>query len=122
MLLVGDGGGVGRRMPHFCARVHHRQHARRVGYIGTHHRRICTLLPLRSDASGVLSPPGGKATKSEYARTVQLPKTQFPMRANAVKNEAQWRERCTKFLYSWQVSLSVVAPAWASPPDKPNLL
>ncbi|OZJ02176.1 hypothetical protein BZG36_04805 [Bifiguratus adelaidae] len=42
------------------------------------------------------------STSTQYGDTVLLPKTAFPLRADAVKREHQYRERCTSFLYAWQ--------------------
>ncbi|RIB05940.1 isoleucine--tRNA ligase [Gigaspora rosea] len=43
-------------------------------------------------------------TKSkEYAETLLLPKTKFPLRADAVNREHLFRDRCTKDLYTWQL-------------------
>ncbi|CAG8441470.1 17098_t:CDS:10 [Dentiscutata heterogama] len=43
-------------------------------------------------------------TKSkEYAETLLLPKTKFPLRADAVNREHLFRDRCTKDLYAWQL-------------------
>ncbi|KAI3631654.1 hypothetical protein MIR68_010127 [Amoeboaphelidium protococcarum] len=39
-----------------------------------------------------------------YEYTVNLPRTEFPMKANASQNEQKWRERCTGELYRWQQS------------------
>ncbi|KAI8971969.1 tRNA synthetases class I-domain-containing protein [Mycotypha africana] len=44
-----------------------------------------------------------KATENPYTKTLLLPKTKFPLRADAAKREHLFRERCTKDLYSWQL-------------------
>ncbi|CAG8499014.1 1003_t:CDS:10 [Cetraspora pellucida] len=45
-----------------------------------------------------------QTTKSkEYGKTLLLPKTMFPLRADAVNREHLFRDRCTKDLYSWQL-------------------
>ncbi|KAJ1740009.1 isoleucine-tRNA ligase [Coemansia sp. RSA 1086] len=44
-----------------------------------------------------------KANSNPYSHTVKLPKTDFPLRANAAVREKQFRERCTDKLYEWQL-------------------
>lgn len=45
-----------------------------------------------------------KSTKrNPYTDTLLLPKTPFPLRANAAAREHLFRDRCTKELYPWQV-------------------
>ncbi|KAI7906731.1 tRNA synthetases class I-domain-containing protein [Cokeromyces recurvatus] len=39
-----------------------------------------------------------------YTKTLLLPKTNFPLRAEASKREHLFRDRCTKDLYPWQVT------------------
>lgn len=41
--------------------------------------------------------------KNPYTNTLLLPKTEFPLRADAVNREHLFRDRCTKDLYPWQV-------------------
>ncbi|KAF7724289.1 hypothetical protein EC973_001190 [Apophysomyces ossiformis] len=41
--------------------------------------------------------------KNPYSSTVLLPKTQFPLRADAPKREHLFRDRTTKELYPWQL-------------------
>ncbi|KAI7851172.1 tRNA synthetases class I-domain-containing protein [Circinella umbellata] len=43
------------------------------------------------------------AKKNPYTDTLLLPKTPFPLRANAVTREHTFRDRCTKELYPWQL-------------------
>ncbi|KAG2198396.1 hypothetical protein INT47_009801, partial [Mucor saturninus] len=38
-----------------------------------------------------------------YTNTILLPKTNFPLRADAAKREHLFRDRCTKDLYPWQL-------------------
>ncbi|KAG0371186.1 hypothetical protein BGX24_001799, partial [Mortierella sp. AD032] len=38
----------------------------------------------------------------KYAPTLLLPKTEFPLRADAAVREHQFRQRCTTDLYAWQ--------------------
>ncbi|KAJ1901086.1 isoleucine-tRNA ligase [Kickxella alabastrina] len=38
-----------------------------------------------------------------YSHTLKLPKTEFPLRADAARREKQFRERCTDTLYEWQL-------------------
>lgn len=44
--------------------------------------------------------------KKPFEFTVNLPKTLFPMRANACVNELKYRERTTSYLYQWQAKQS----------------
>ncbi|KAJ2548525.1 isoleucine-tRNA ligase [Coemansia sp. RSA 1933] len=44
-----------------------------------------------------------KEKQSPYSHTLSLPKTEFPLRANAARREKQFRERCTDQLYDWQL-------------------
>ncbi|KAI9505786.1 isoleucyl-tRNA synthetase [Coemansia spiralis] len=44
-----------------------------------------------------------KGQPSPYSHTLKLPKTDFPLRANAAQREKQFRERCTDLLYTWQL-------------------
>ncbi|KAJ2847478.1 isoleucine-tRNA ligase, partial [Coemansia brasiliensis] len=44
-----------------------------------------------------------KSKKNPYSHTIKLPKTDFPLRANAAVREKQYRERCTDKLYEWQL-------------------
>jgi hypothetical protein len=46
---------------------------------------------------------GAKQAKNPYTNTILLPKTPFPLRADAVNREHLFHDRCTKELYSWQV-------------------
>ncbi|KAG0177399.1 hypothetical protein DFQ28_005830 [Apophysomyces sp. BC1034] len=43
------------------------------------------------------------ADKNPYSSTILLPKTQFPLRADAAKREHLFRDRSTKELYPWQL-------------------
>ncbi|KAI9492549.1 isoleucyl-tRNA synthetase [Zychaea mexicana] len=43
------------------------------------------------------------AKKNPYTDTLLLPKTPFPLRANAATREHLFRDRCTKELYPWQL-------------------
>lgn len=45
-----------------------------------------------------------KDSKRPYAKTLLLPKTDFPMRADAANREKLYRKRTTEDLYRWQVS------------------
>ncbi|KAJ2783822.1 isoleucine-tRNA ligase [Coemansia javaensis] len=45
----------------------------------------------------------GTQAKNAYAHTLRLPRTDFPLRADAARREAQFRERCTDALYRWQL-------------------
>ncbi|KAI8141829.1 tRNA synthetases class I-domain-containing protein [Fennellomyces sp. T-0311] len=44
------------------------------------------------------------AKKNPYTDTLLLPKTPFPLRANAATREHLYRDRCTKELYPWQLA------------------
>lgn len=50
------------------------------------------------------SSTGLKAKENPYTKTLLLPKTSFPLRANAATREHLFRDRCTKDLYPWQVN------------------
>ena len=39
----------------------------------------------------------------DYKDTLNLPKTDFPMRANAVQREVKLQEKCTDRVYRWQL-------------------
>ena len=45
-----------------------------------------------------------KSNERIYEHTLNLPKTEFPMRANAAVNEIKFRSRTTEQLYRWQVT------------------
>lgn len=45
-----------------------------------------------------------------YAKTLLLPKTAFPMRAEASKREKGFQQRTTQDLYRWQVGYTEVSP------------
>lgn len=47
-----------------------------------------------------------KASENPYTNTILLPKTKFPLRADAAKREHLFRDRCTKELYPWQVNFN----------------
>ncbi|KAJ2741213.1 isoleucine-tRNA ligase [Coemansia sp. BCRC 34301] len=53
--------------------------------------------PLSSSGAGEGKPAGS------YSHTLRLPKTAFPLRADAARRERQFRERCTDTLYKWQL-------------------
>jgi hypothetical protein len=38
-----------------------------------------------------------------YTNTILLPKTNFPLRADAANREHLFKDRCTNELYPWQV-------------------
>ncbi|KAI8970947.1 tRNA synthetases class I-domain-containing protein [Pilobolus umbonatus] len=42
-------------------------------------------------------------TGNPYTNTLLLPKTEFPLRADAARREHLFRDRCTKELYEWQL-------------------
>lgn len=48
-----------------------------------------------------------KDAKHAYSKTLNLPRTPFPLKADAAKREMLFRSRTTKELYDWQVSLKM---------------
>ncbi|KAJ2716427.1 isoleucine-tRNA ligase [Coemansia spiralis] len=46
---------------------------------------------------------GTGTQKNPYTHTLQLPRTGFPLRADAARREKQFRDRCTDALYEWQL-------------------
>ncbi|KAF9435209.1 hypothetical protein BGZ76_006705 [Entomortierella beljakovae] len=57
--------------------------------------------------SAIIIPQSTKKAPKEkpdqtYAPTLLLPKTEFPLRADAAKREHLFRQRCTTDLYAWQ--------------------
>ncbi|CEG66030.1 Putative Isoleucyl-tRNA synthetase [Rhizopus microsporus] len=44
-----------------------------------------------------------KAKENSYTKTLLLPKTSFPLRADAANREHLFRDRCTNELYPWQL-------------------
>ncbi|KAI9487472.1 MAG: tRNA synthetases class I-domain-containing protein [Benjaminiella poitrasii] len=50
-----------------------------------------------------LSSAKKQAHNNPYTKTILLPKTEFPLRAEAAKREHLFRDRCTKDLYIWQL-------------------
>ncbi|CAG8795482.1 18341_t:CDS:2, partial [Racocetra persica] len=54
------------------------------------------------DKGSIFSKPQNTKSK-KYGETLLLPKTNFPLRADAVNREHLFRDRCTKDLYSWQL-------------------
>ncbi|OBZ83347.1 Isoleucine--tRNA ligase [Choanephora cucurbitarum] len=59
-----------------------------------------TTLSRKLWSSAVVS---AKATENPYTKTILLPKTSFPLRAEAAKREHLFKDRCTKDLYPWQL-------------------
>jgi isoleucyl-tRNA synthetase len=47
--------------------------------------------------------PVSTANDKAYAKTLLLPKTDFPLRADAVNREKLFRKKTTESLYKWQV-------------------
>ncbi|KAJ2738352.1 isoleucine-tRNA ligase [Coemansia sp. Cherry 401B] len=41
--------------------------------------------------------------KNPYSHTLRLPRTGFPLRADAARREKEFRKRCTDTLYEWQL-------------------
>ncbi|KAJ2510945.1 isoleucine-tRNA ligase [Coemansia sp. RSA 1939] len=62
-------------------------------------RQLHSTVSLAS-ASSAQTPKG---QPSPYSHTLKLPKTEFPLRANAALREKQFRARCTDSLYEWQL-------------------
>jgi isoleucyl-tRNA synthetase len=50
------------------------------------------------------------APDKAYAKSLLLPKTAFPLRADAVKREPLFRQRTCDDLYQWQVGLVQIRP------------
>ncbi|KAI8057052.1 tRNA synthetases class I-domain-containing protein [Syncephalis plumigaleata] len=48
--------------------------------------------------------------EKQYSGTLHLPRTDFPLRANAAKRDSQFRERCTDKLYAWQQARTTNLP------------
>lgn len=61
----------------------------------THVRKLCS------------TPICSAKAPNPYTSTILLPKTNFPLRADAAKREHLFRDRCTKDLYPWQVCRSL---------------
>lgn len=49
-----------------------------------------------------------KAQPNPYTNTILLPKTNFPLRADAANREHLFKDRCTKELYPWQVKIIMI--------------
>ncbi|KAF9581664.1 hypothetical protein BGW38_001232 [Lunasporangiospora selenospora] len=67
-----------------------------------------TKLPAQAQSQGTAPSNKKRVTKDKpdqkYAPTLLLPKTDFPLRADAVNREPQFRQRSTSDLYAWQVA------------------
>lgn len=50
------------------------------------------------------TPTKSKDRKHAYSDTLNLPRTPFPLKADAAKREILFRKRTTEELYDWQVS------------------
>ncbi|KAG0202994.1 hypothetical protein BGX28_004589 [Mortierella sp. GBA30] len=65
-----------------------------------------TVAPIPGTASEIKVATYKKAAKEKpdqkYAPTLLLPKTDFPLRADAAVRESLFRQRCTTDLYAWQ--------------------
>ncbi|KAI8325432.1 isoleucyl-tRNA synthetase [Martensiomyces pterosporus] len=61
--------------------------------------------PIRCYAKDAKDTSGPDPAKkpSPYSHTLMLPKTGFPLRADAARREKQFRDRCTDKLYKWQL-------------------
>ncbi|KAJ2748103.1 isoleucine-tRNA ligase, partial [Coemansia nantahalensis] len=61
--------------------------------------RLCLACPkaYSTDAMDSAKP------KNPYTHTLRLPRTEFPLRADAARREKQFRDRCTDALYEWQL-------------------
>jgi hypothetical protein len=60
-------------------------------------------LGVRAAGWRAMSNTGKDATKHKYDGSLCLPRTEFPMRANAVKREVLIQEKCTSQVYDWQL-------------------
>ncbi|KAI9355820.1 tRNA synthetases class I-domain-containing protein [Pilaira anomala] len=62
--------------------------------------RVSSNLTTRTFSNG---PVCSAKAPNPYTKTILLPKTSFPLRADAVNREQLFRDRCTKDLYPWQL-------------------
>lgn len=77
----------------------------------------------RTQIRGLCSTPIRCAkAPNPYTNTILLPKTNFPLRADAAKREHLFRDRCTKDLYPWQVPLFFLQHRKLSFLDQPFFL
>jgi isoleucyl-tRNA synthetase len=60
------------------------------------------LLSTSSRSAATLDSKSSKERSNPYRDTLLLPKTEFPLRADAPKREKLFRERSTESLYKWQ--------------------
>ncbi|KAI7866332.1 isoleucyl-tRNA synthetase [Spinellus fusiger] len=54
--------------------------------------------------------PAKREKVNPYTETLLLPKTKFPLRAEAAKREHMYLDRCTKELYPWQLENNPKSP------------
>jgi isoleucyl-tRNA synthetase len=74
-------------------------------YLALSYRALSTTTTSRLTATTLSQLPKNDSNSIErqYSGTLHLPRTDFPLRANAAKRDPQFRERCTDKLYIWQV-------------------
>ncbi|RKP09434.1 isoleucyl-tRNA synthetase [Thamnocephalis sphaerospora] len=82
-------------------------------------RTLCRATGLSAHSVGYFArsftgTAGRSASDAEkrYSNTLQLPRTDFPLRANAAQRDSQFRERCTDRLYQWQRERDASAPSF----------
>ncbi|KAI9317679.1 tRNA synthetases class I-domain-containing protein [Dichotomocladium elegans] len=70
-------------------------------------RNTTTIAQSSTKRSLIITPTlfakSAQQPKNPYTDTILLPKTPFPLRANAVVREHLFKDRCTKDLYDWQL-------------------
>ncbi|KAG2177337.1 hypothetical protein INT43_007994 [Umbelopsis isabellina] len=71
--------------------------------LGKNSRFILSCRAMHQSALLKAAAPGKQPAKNTYSPTLLLPKTPFPLRADAAKREHMFRDRCTKDLYQWQL-------------------
>jgi hypothetical protein len=71
----------------------------------------------RTFSSSSASSAAAPSSSHSHANTLSLPKTPFPLRADAAKREHLFRSRTTDELYAWQVSPVSSASSTSSSPD-----
>lgn len=69
--------------------------------------RVASRLNTRTFVNSSVCLAKAPKAPNPYTNTILLPKTNFPLRADAAKREHLFRDRCTKDLYPWQVCLIV---------------
>ncbi|GAA5795050.1 hypothetical protein HPULCUR_000401 [Helicostylum pulchrum] len=65
--------------------------------------RVASRLNTRTFVNSSVCLAKAPKAPNPYTNTILLPKTNFPLRADAAKREHLFRDRCTKDLYPWQL-------------------